>query len=251
MFQCQICRSELDDDKMSRQYIGICKSCAAASKVGKLITPRDLGDWKKFAEQNSLPLFERMPQESDSEWQLWLAYSGQYPDATPNLRKAAESICMPYSTAKKISSRWEYSTRILEYKMFVDQQTKLQRAAAVREANEEHLSMAKALREKLAVAIENIDPTFLAPKDINSLLKTATELERKALLDKDTVEQVDYRPNVVDRKNQNKAKAVDKSAMAETLQILQSTGLLGKAANKIGIEQTTRVIIDNGEEEEE
>lgn len=235
-FVCKVCEHELQDNMESQKYLQICQDCETLPS-----TPVTNEDWITMAETNDLALYSRQPLEADSEWLLWNAFSGMYPETKPSIRAAANMINMSYSNAKLIASKWDYNVRIQEYKMFVDEQTKKERALAVKEMNAKHISMAQKLQGKLEKAIENIDPFELKPGDLNALLKTMNELERKAHLDKEARELVEYTPNVSNTKTGQKEVAIKKDDMAEILSILSATGQLNNKT--IGVETTTTRVI--------
>ena len=105
--------------------------------------------------------------------------------------------------------------------------------------NTTHISMAQTLQQKLKTAIDNIDPYSLSPKDINSLMKPAAEIERKAFYD----ETEEWKPETSTVANKElKESTTKKEDLTEVMGILMSAGLL--QGKKVGVEQTTRVIVD-------
>ncbi|MNI74943.1 hypothetical protein D3C73_1310590 [compost metagenome] len=97
--------------------------------------------------------------------------------------------------------------------------------------NESHVSMAATLNAKLKTAIDGIQPASLSPKEIQGLMKVATDLERKARLDTTSVTPVvsdDKNPNLQDTK-------VPTDNLQEIVAILGAAGVL----NNFGIRQTT------------
>lgn len=246
MFTCTICRCDYEENEMAPQYINICKNCAADSK--SLIVKRDNEDWQKVAEDNSLELYERQPGEGDTEWYLWQCFSGQYPNAKPNLRLAAEQAGISYNYARRIFYKWDYNVRIQVYKAFIDEVAVLERKKAVVEMQESYTNMANKLRSKVNEAIQGIVPALMKPSEIVQMAKLVTELEQKAHLDKTVREVIDYKPRVNNVKEGQKELVTKKEDMTEILNILGAAGILKDST--IGIEQTTRVVVKGSENDE-
>ena len=110
--------------------------------------------------------------------------------------------------------------------------------------------MATRLREKLSSAIDSIDPVGLKPSEINSLMKTMAELERKARMDTIAVES-QLADGFVDADNPELKKSPTKQGdLKEVLGILMKAGALGDVTH-IGVRQTeTKVteIVAKGDE---
>ena len=233
-FTCAVCRLEYDISEAHSGYIDICTSCAVGGRKANLVVTKTNEDWQKIAEQNSIEIYLRQPGETDTEWRIWQAYCAMYPQVKPNLRVAAEIADVSYGTARLASSKWEYVVRVQAYKLFVDDQlASLRRDNVVAMANR-HVALAAKLQEKLELAVDKINPEYLKPSEINSLLKTMTDLENKVYLDKDIQEVKEWKPNVNGNAGQ-KAVSTKKSDLSEILSILGTAGVL----NKVGIETTT------------
>ena len=110
--------------------------------------------------------------------------------------------------------------------------------------------MAQRLRDKMSMAIDNIDPMLVKPAEIGSLMRVASELERKARVDE--IAQDEMRLDMVRGAEGNpdlKNSPTKTSDMAEVLSILMSSGALG-SATQVGVRETvTREIVAKNEEE--
>jgi hypothetical protein len=184
-------------------------------------------------------VWERQPAETDHEYNVWLRYRDCYPSKKPSYRQVAEDLNTTINAVKKIGIRWTFPTRIQAWARHVDAITLQQRQQEILNMNKTHISMAERLNEKLQKAIDLIDPYALSPKDINSLFKTAAELERKARIDQPMVDNTNA---LVDADDPNLKKMEVKSeSIGEILQILGKAGAL----SNIGVRQTvtTEVVV--------
>ena len=134
-----------------------------------------------------------------------------------------------------------------------DRMTLAQRRQEVLNMNADHIAMATKLRAKMHKAIDALDPLMLAPKDLNGLLKTMAELERKAQVDAMSIE-TQMNDGFVDADNPNLKKSPTKqNDLSEVVGILLQAGALGDIA-QIGVRQTetktTEVVMrdNNGNE---
>lgn len=116
--------------------------------------------------------------------------------------------------------------------------------------NADHISMASKLREKLNMAIDNIDPLELKPSELNSLMKTMAELERKARTDTMAVETM-RAEGFVDADNPELKKSPTKQGdLSEVLSILMKAGALGDVGS-LGVRTTetkvTEIVAKNND----
>ena len=108
--------------------------------------------------------------------------------------------------------------------------------------NKKHIEMAQALNEKLATAINAIDPYELAPRDIKGLLQLSAELERKARLNSPDV----LRPELADENPYLKESPTKTEDLKEVLDILVKANVF----KTIGVRQTktTEIVVKNDDE---
>jgi hypothetical protein len=125
---------------------------------------------------------------------------------------------------------------------FVDQTTMAQRREQMLTMNKEHIEMATALNSKIKMAIEAINPQTCKPSEIASLMKTATELERKARIDTEAQEEL-QRDLFVDPEQKKQKKIADKNDLSEVAQILAAAGVL--PGFKVVKTTTTEITTDN------
>jgi hypothetical protein len=195
-------------------------------------------DWVDVAKESGLELWEQQPRETQWEYSVWLAYRDAYPGKKPTYGDAAKQLGTTYEAVKKIASRWSFNMRLQAWMRYCDEVTLVQRRNEILEMNKDHVDMAARLRRKLSTAIDMIDPTSLKPSDINSLFKTATELERKARTD--TMAQEELRNDATkDNGNPELQKTQTKQDdLGEVVKILMKAGVLGDVT-QAGIRTTT------------
>lgn len=202
---------------------------------------RNNHNWVDVAKDAGLDLWERQPQETNHEYAVWVQYRDMYPATRPSYKELCEQTGMSYNAIKKISNRWNFATRMQAWVQHVDEITMLQRQQEILDMNKKHVDMAATLNEKISKAIEQIDPYELSPKDINALMKTATELERKGRLDQELPSGMFVEEKNTEVKNHE----VKTSDINEILKILGGAGVLGNA----GVRQTvTTEVVVKGDE---
>ena len=227
----------------SRYSPGWCEECEKAynNRYSYLRSTND--GWIDAAKDSGLELYEKQPQETQLEWSIWLAYRDSYPGAKPSYKKVAEVVGTTYDFVKKVARRWDFQVRMQAWIAECDRLTVAQRRQEVLDMNKEHIDMAKKLREKLAKAIDLVDPATLKPGELNSLLKTVTELEKKAALDnvsqeialRDSVQLSEENPDL-------KVSQTKQDDLGAVLNILMQAGALGDITH-VGVRKTTEVVV--------
>lgn len=139
--------------------------------------------WMAVAKEAEIELWERQPRETDREWGIWLCYRDQYPSKKPTYSDVAEQVKTTVANVRSVGSRWDYSVRMQAWAKYVDIITQEQRQKEILGMNAKHISMAKKLNEKLEKVIDALDIETVTPAQLSSLMKIATELERKANID--------------------------------------------------------------------
>jgi hypothetical protein len=208
-------------------------------------------DWQEIAKENGIDLWERQPGETQLEWSIWQAYRDSYPGAKPTYKGVAEKVGSTYDYVVQVAKRWSFNMRMQAWIAECDRITMAQRREEVLAMNADHIAMATKLREKMHVAIDHIDPFTLKPSELSSLLKTMSELERKAHTDSMAIEQMAAGgAGLVDAGNPDIKKSPTKQAdLSEVLSILLKAGALGDIG-AVGVRQTTEVVVrdNNGNE---
>lgn len=216
---------------------GWCVDCEKAYNNRYSYLRRHNGDWLEIAKENGLELWERQPGETQLEWSIWQAYRDSYPGTKPTYKGVAEKVGSTYDYVKQTAARWSFNMRMQAWITECDRMTLAQRRSEVLAMNEDHIAMAAKLRAKMHQAIDNIDPYSLKPGELSGLLKTMSELERKARVDTMAIEQ-QRSDGFVDAENPNIKKSPTKQAdLGEVVSILLKAGALGDIT-QIGVRQT-------------
>lgn len=246
MIHCPRCGQDKPADSRDKH---ICVDCAKAenSRVSYLRVHQ--GDWVAAAADAGLELWQQQPGETQWEYTVWQCYRDMYPGKKPSYNVVAEQLGTTSNAVRKIAARWNFQARMQAWIAECDRITLAQRRSEILNMNAEHIQMAAALREKLSTAIDMLDPKELAPKDINALFKTVTDLERKARVD--TVEQDELlRVLNTDTEHPEVKKSPTKFGdLGEVVQILLNSGALG-SITQIGVRETREVVVkdDSGAE---
>lgn len=231
------CRQCGQQKPASPRTPGWCVDCEKAYNNRYDYMRRHNSDWIEVAKDNGIELFERQPGETQLEWTIWQAYRDSYPGSKPSYKAVAEKVCSTYDFVRKTAARWSFNTRMQAWITECDRVTMSQRRQEVLGMNADHIAMAAKLRAKLTVAIEGLRPEELKPGEINSLMKTMTELERKARVDTMTVES-QLGEGFVDADSPELRKSPTKhNDLSEVIGILLNAGALGDIT-QIGVRQT-------------
>ena len=232
MIKCRRCGQEKTPHKTNRH---LCEDCVKAENNRVSHYRYHNFNWIDVAREAELELWERQPAETDREWQIWLAYRDMYPSTRPSYRQVAEQLGTTVAVVKKIGARWDFPVRLQAWAKYVDNLTLQQRQQEILDMNKKHIEMAQALNEKLATAINAIDPYELEPKDIKGLLQLSAELERKARLHNPDV----LRPELVDENPNLKNSPTKTEDLKEVLDILVKANVF----KAIGVKQTTEIVV--------
>lgn len=216
---------------------GWCVDCEKAYNNRYNYIRQHNSNWMEVAKENGIDVWERQPGETQLEWTIWQRYRDSYPGAKPSYKKIAELANTTYDYVVKVASRWSFNTRMQAWITECDRMTLAQRRQEVLDMNRDHIAMAVKLRQKMNAAIDFIDPATLKPGELNSLLKTMTDLEKKARMDVMDVES-QLSDGFVDHENPNLKKSPTKQGdLGEVVSILLKAGALGDIT-QIGVRQT-------------
>lgn len=212
----------------------LCVDCVKAENNRVSFYRQHNYNWIDAAKEADLNIWERQPNETDREYQVWLAYRDAYPSVRPSYRTVAEQLGTTVNVVKKVGQRWSFVARLQAWAKHCDEITTAQRKQEILDMNKKHISMADKLNEKLSTAIDNIDAYSLKPSEIQGLLKLSAELERKIRIE-DTVDT--STALMLDDSNPEIKKSPTKTEdLTEVLDILSKAGLLG---GTIGVKKTT------------
>ena len=218
----------------------LCATCYAKAEEQTKLMRRTNEGWMEQAQQLGLALYERQPEETDNEWIVWERYRSYYPLAMPKWSDLAKEVGLSVAFVTKTAQRWNFKARMIQWAKAVDSAGQEKRIKAIREMNAKQLSMAQRLHEKVAAAIDEIDPSLLRPNEIVALAKFGTELERNITTYKE--EKVESTAVAAAEQPKQRTKAED---LQEVMAILQQTGVVQPGA-VVGVEQRTTVLVKGG-----
>lgn len=247
MIQCRQCGQT---KPASRSTPGWCEDCEKAYNNRYAYIRSVNAGWQDVAKDSGLELWERQPQETQLEWSIWQAYRDSYPGAKPSYKQVASTVGTTYDFVRKTARRWDFQIRLQAWISECDRITMAQRRQEVLDLNKEHIDMAKRLRDKLSQAIDLVDPHELKPSELNSLLKTVTELEKKAALDNVSQEAAQREIAAASlglKDNPDlKVSQTKQDDLGAVLSILMQAGALGDVTH-IGVRktETTEMIVAN------
>ena len=227
----------------STRTTGWCVNCEKAYNNRYSFMRKQNSDWMEIAKDNGIELYERQPGETQLEWTIWQAYRDSYPGAKPSYKDVATKVGSTYDFVKKTAARWSFNTRMQAWITECDRMTLVQRRQEVLDMNADHIAMATKLRQKMSVAIDNIDPFSLKPGEIGSLMKTMADLERKAHTDSMAIEAM-RSDGFVDADNPELKKSPTKQGdLNEVLSILLRAGALGDIGVRTTETKVTEVVV--------
>lgn len=227
---CKTCSQEAEPHKQSNDT---CDACYKAN-ANRVMYLRNNHNWMDIAVDAGIELYERQPQETDHEWSVWLKFRGQYPGKRPVYKEVAEELGLTHSAVKNIAQRWDFTLRMQAWAKHVDELALQQHEKDIIEMNKQHVDMAARLNAKISKAIDMLQVETLTPRELNSLMKTATELEKKARVD-----QIVPTNRLNDENPELNKKEVKTSDIEEIVKILSKAGKLGN----FGVRQTTTEVV--------
>lgn len=235
MIICKRCSLEAEPHK---NHPSLCEACVHAEDSRLSFYRQHNYNWMEAAEEACIEVWERQPEETDREYEVWLAYRDAYPGIKPSYRIVADQLATTINVVKKVGMRWSFPARLQAWAKHIDALTMRQREKEVLSMNQRHIKMASTLSEKLEKAIELVNPNALDTEDIARLFKLSTEIERKARLDQPVVNTAHLEDNP-----ELKPDIVKQSTMTEIMEVLMKAGQL----NNIGVRQTvtTEVVVKN------
>lgn len=232
------------DKPQARRSPHMCVDCEKAENNRVTYYRQHQDNWMDVAKEAGLDLWVQQPGETQWEFTIWTAYRDSYPGKRATYSEVAQQLNTTYTVVKKVAQRWSFPVRMQAWMQECDKITLLQRRQEVLDMNKDHVDMAARLRQKLSVAIDQIDPALLKPGEIASLAKLATEMERKARID--TIAQEEMRRDMLtDTENPELKKSPTKTNdLSEVVGILLKAGAL-TGLEGVGIRktETTEVVI--------
>lgn len=216
----------------------LCAECAHEDMTRMTRLAKTNTGWMELAKDSGLDVWERQPGETDWEYRIWAEYRDCYPGAKPTYKQLADKMGLASQVVVGAARRWDYTARMQAWMQFVDGGTLATRRQKAYEANEAYISMAEELRGKLARAVSGLTPELLKPAELNALIKTAFDLDKKAGLEKEGLVAAAHDSWVEEGSKDLKRSDTPTGDLAEVVAILAKAGALGDIT-RIGVRKTT------------
>lgn len=138
--------------------------------------------------------WEKWPHESMKAYRAFCVYRDLGPDRS--LRKALEAGraqgVFKYSSVRQLaqwSRKFHWVSRSQAYDLHLEAEMRRRREREIREMNERHAKLARALQAKAVQRLNNIDPRDLSSSDILRYVVEASKLERLAMGEPETIQE--------------------------------------------------------------
>ena len=246
IIHCPRCGQDKPADHRDRH---LCVDCVKAENNRYNHLRMNQGDWMAAAQDAEVDVWLQQPGETQWEYTVWCAFRDAYPGKKPTYGDVAAQLGTTRDVVRKIAQRWTFQARLQAWIAECNRITMEQRRREILDMNAEHISMAKRLRDKLSKAIDLVDPYELKPSELPSLMKMATDLERRAQIDAQSQEVLAAESNAGENPDIKKS-PTKQSDLSEVVNILLKAGALG-TVTQIGVRETTtrEVVAKSGEDE--
>lgn len=224
--KCRRCGQEKTADDKDKH---LCVDCAKAERNRYSHLRKNQGNWMEIAEEAGIDVWLRQPGETQHEYTIWCIFRDSYPGRKLTYGEVAERAGTTKGFVATVAQRWSFQARMQAWMAECDRITMMQRRDEILHMNKEHIDMAQRLRDKMSAAIDNIDPAFVKPSEIGSLMRVAAELERTARVDEMAQEEIIRdMSRGVDENPELKKSPTKVSDLSEVVGILMSSGALGQ-----------------------
>lgn len=136
----------------------------------------------------------KMPTESAKAYAAFIAYR----DMPPRDRSLRKAVVRHFgvSTSSKVrqfqtwSARWMWVDRASAWDEFKDYQAREEQLKAIKDANSKHIKIASSMLSKALERLKTMEPIELAPADLLRFITESVRIERMALGEPDTIQEV-------------------------------------------------------------
>ena len=127
-------------------------------------------------------IWERQKDESSKAYAAFCVYRDLGPDRS--LEKTREILGKSAGYTRWMqtwSSKYDWVTRAQAYDDYIEGKKRKKNEKEILEMAERHVKLAKAFQQRIAQALQQIDPAQLSPSDMAKWLDVATKLERLSI----------------------------------------------------------------------
>lgn len=255
---CRRCGRPFDIGGVTRspESRDFCVTCAQKERKELVATKEDNSGWMQLAMEACIPLWERQPNESSDEYELWCSYRDLWPEVRPTITKVASASEVSIQTVQKTFNKWTWTARLQAWIREVNADRVAELRASRRQMVADHISLGEKMRAKMLVAVDNLDPEDVTPSELVALLKETQRLEqtsRESLdaLEAETANDIDNMPDGLfasaDGEDHGNSHGLTNEGISEVVNILQAAGVLQVNGAKVGVRQTstTEVVIED------
>ena len=125
--------------------------------------------------------WERQPGESPKALEAFSIYRDMGADRSTS--KVARQLGKNRGLILRWCSRWEWVERCAAYDGYLDRVQRLKHEAAIAQARETHIRLARSAQDHIAARLAGMDPEEIAASNIPQWLKATAEVELRALGD--------------------------------------------------------------------
>jgi hypothetical protein len=185
-------------------------------------------NWKENAAKAGLNLWDQLPGETNKDYALLKQYMSYYPEQRPTLKRVSDDTGVSYHKVVDTARRCHFSERLNAWMQECDRATMHQRRNEIVNMNLENIRIATSIRSKIGAALDLLQPSDLNAKDIASLTKLATEMERDARAN--NIEQEELRAELAkaDGSKDLKRNKTSEEDLGEVLSVLLNSGALNE-----------------------
>lgn len=258
---CHDCGRAFDGKQVRRSPSSpdYCMACAPRHRALSRQKKEDNSRWIQVAEEGGIPLWEQQPNETATEYDMWVCYRDLWPAVRPTVTKVASTMGVSTTDVQKAFRRWTWAARLQAWIREVNADRVAELRQSRRKMVEDHITIGEKLRAKALKAVDNLDEYDVTPSELVQLLKLTQQFEETARDAMDAVEQataqdIDNMPAGLfesgdkDEKQLGNARGISQDDAAEVVKILAAAGVLNVGSTKIGVRQTTTTEVAVGNE---
>lgn len=125
--------------------------------------------------------WERQPGESEQAFEAFALYRDA--GAERAISQVAQRLSKSRALIAKWSSRWSWVERAAAYDNDLERQAHREKQKLVADTRKRQLQIAMQLEKKALEALNMLQPEEMSPRDIKEMLRLATDIERKSLIE--------------------------------------------------------------------
>lgn len=126
---------------------------------------------------NGVRAWERQQGESDKAYEAFVVYRDM--GSERSLRAVGQALGKSKALMERWSSKWNWPERVRQYENNLEQEAYKKAVKGVAEMQTRHIKTAVLMQKKAVEALDKLDIAELSPKDIISLIKGGSTLERE------------------------------------------------------------------------